>query len=459
MSKPFPIDDPMLSGAWAPWPMEGCIRDCAVVGEIPRELAGTLYRNGPNPQFAPRRGYHFFGGDGMLHAFRFEDGRCHYRNRWVRTPRFVAERAAGEPLFGSLLEGEPPDPRAAGVPSGPANTNVVWHAGRLLALVEGGLPPVEIDPHTLETRGVFDFAGALAGGVFTAHPKLDAETGEMLAFAYSPFPPYVTYFLVDRDGSLVRSEPIDAPYPSMVHDFAVTAEHVVFPIFPATLRPERMAEGGSPLAWEPELGTRIGVMSRRGPADVRWFETDACYVFHPFNAWTQGRRVVCDMAQYPRLPLAMPGEEGRIVASASLVRWTIDLDGGGVKQEPLDDRVIEFPRFDERRTGRGYRFGYAGSGGRGAVQGFDRIVRYDLASGAAVEHVCGPRDVVGEPVFVPRADAAPEGQGWLLFTVWRAEEDRSDLLVLDAEHVDREPVATVKLPHRVPAGFHGNWKP
>jgi len=479
MSRPFGNDDPMLGGPWAPWPMEGEIHDCAVVGEIPRELAGTYYRNGANPQFAPKGGYHFFLGDGMVHAFAFEDGRCHYRNRWVRTPRFVAERAAGEPLFGNLFAGELPDARAAGVPNGPANTNVVWHGGKLLALVEGGLPPVELDPDTLATRGIWDFEGRLrrpidpetakllgvdpaAGGeaILTAHPKLDPESGEMLAFGYSAIPPWLTYVEVDRAGRLVRNEPIDVPFPSMVHDFVTTSEHVVFPIFPATLRPERMAAGESVLGWEPELGTRIGVMPRRGGnADVRWFETDPCYVFHPLNAYTEGRRVVCDMAQYPRLPLALPGEEGVVVASASLVRWSIDLDAGTVKQEALDDRAIEFPRLDERRTGLAYRYGFAGSGGRGAVAGFSEVVRYDLASGAVAAHRVGEGDAVGEPIFVPRRAGAPEGHGFVLVLVWRAAEDRSDLLVLDAENLADTPLATVRLPHRVPAGFHGNWRP
>ena len=465
MSKPMPTANPMLSGPWAPWPMEGEVRDCAVVGEIPRDLAGTLYRNGPNPQLAPKGGYHFFLGDGMIHSFRFEDGRCDYRNRWVRTPRFLAERAAGEPLFGNLFEGELPDARADGIPGGPANTNVVWHAGRLLALVEGGLPPVELDPDTLATRGVFDFAGKLrrpdgGDGIFTAHPKLDPESGEMLAFGYSVLQPWLTYIVVGADGTLRRQDPIDVPFPSMVHDFITTREHVIFPIFPATLRAERMARGESVLGWEPDLGTRIGVMPRNGTsADLQWFETDPCYVFHPVNAHTEGRRVVCEVAQYPRLPLALPGEDGVTVASASLVRWTLDLDAGTVKQEPLDDRIIEFPRFDERRTGLDYRYGFAGSGAQDAVHGFNRLVRYDLRTGACATHQLGAHDAVGEPIFVPRSAGAPEGQGYLLALVWRGEENRSDVIVLDAENLDRAPLATVQLPHRVPAGFHGNWRP
>lgn len=482
MSRPFP-EQPMLSGLWEPWPMEGEIHDLPVVGEIPRDLNGTLYRNGPNPQYAPRGEYHFFTGDGMVHAFKLEDGKCHYRNRWVRTPRFDLERQAGEALFASFAGSEGSDPRTRCIPNGPSNTNVVWHGGRLLALVEGGLPPVELDPETLETIGVWNFEGALrrpidpataealgidapegmVDGSFTAHPKLDPETGEMLAFGYAALPPYLTYRVVAADGKLVRNEEITVPFPSMVHDFITTREHVVFPIFPATLRVEREARGESVLGWEPELGTHVGVMPRNGgDDDVVWFETDPCYVFHPMNAHTQGSRVVAEVAQYERLPIGGAGS-GVEYVPAQLVRWTLDLDAGTLKQEHIDDRMLEFPRLDERRTGLSYRFGYAVGEGRTpsslALLGTNAILRYDVDSGACQAHELGASSASGEPIFVPRSGDAAEGEGYLLSVVYHAEENRSDLLVLDAENVGEEALATVRLPHRVPGGFHGNWRP
>lgn len=479
MSRPLPAD-PFLSGIWEPWPMEGEIRDLPVEGEVPRELAGTLYRNGPNQRFAPRSAYHVFTGDGMIHAFRIADGKVDYRNRWVRTPRFLREDEAGESLF-AAFDPTRDDPRAKGVPSGPANTNVVWHGGRLLALVEGGLPPVELDPDTLETRGVFDFGGAIrrpidpelakalgleatdgrAPGIFTAHPKLDPETGEMLGFGYNAIEPYLMYFVVSPQGKVVRSGEIEIPFPAMVHDFVVTREHVVFPIFPATLRVERMMRGESVIGWEPELGTHVGVMPRDGGnADVRWIRTDPSFVFHPMNAHTQGRQVIAEMAQYARLPIPAAGNPlgpGQGVP-ATLVRWTIDLDGGSLKQEALDERSIEFPRLDERRAGLDYRFGYAAGGGD-VVRGFDALLRYDLRSGGCSAHRLREGSGASEPVFVPRHAAAGEGDGFLLSVVYRADERRSDLVILDAQNLEREPLATVRLPHRVPMGFHGNWRP
>lgn len=482
MSRPFP-DHPMLSGLWEPWPMEGEIRDLPVTGEIPRDLHGTLYRNGPNPQLAPRGDYHFFAGDGMVHAFRIEDGECHYRNRWVRTPKFELEREAGEALFASFSSGEPSDPRTSGVRMGPSNTNIVWHAGRLLALVESGLAPVELDPDTLDTIGVWNFEGALrqpidpgvaealgidapdgtVDGNFTAHPKIDPETGEMLAFGYDALPPYLVYRVVNADGKLVRNEEITLPFPSMVHDFITTPEHVIFPIFPATLRVERAARGESLLGWEPELGTHVGVMPRNGGNDdVVWFRTDACFAFHPMNAHSDGRRVVAEMAQYDRVPVGGAGEDVEFVP-ARLVRWTLDLDAGTLKQEPLDDRTLEFPRLDERRTGLPYRYGYAAGVGRTPstqpLLGTNAVLRYEVASGACESHELGASDAAGEPIFVPRSDSAAEGEGVLLSVVYRGGENRSDLLILDAENVSREPLACVRLPHRVPGGFHGNWRP
>jgi carotenoid cleavage dioxygenase len=455
MSRAFP-DHPFLKGNYAPLLIEGEAFDLPVQGELPRELHGTLYRNGPNPQFAPRGRYHWFDGDGMIHAFRLRDGRASYRNRWVRTARFAAERAAGESLFGGIADLPSGDLRVAGTQPNAANTNIVWHAGRLLALWEGG-PPHALDPVTLETLGPHDFAGQLQGPM-TAHPKLDPENGEMCFFGYGFEPPFLRYHVADARGRLLRSVPVDAPWASMVHDFVVTPRHVIFPIFPATIRMENVERTGSPIGWEPELGARIGVMARDGDgSDLKWFEIDPCYVFHPMNARDDGDHVVLEVCRYARLPLFEGADtQGLEDLSARLTRWTLDLAGGGVKEERLDDAVCEFPRFDERRAGLSYRHGYA-AGIRPGGERVDTIFHWDLATGKRRDHVVPEGDVVGEPIFVPRSAQAAEGDGFLLVVAYRGGQQRSDLLVLDARNVDQPPLASVMLSHRVPFGFHGNW--
>ena len=458
MSRSFP-DDPFLRGNYAPWSMEGEIHDLVVEGEIPRDLDGTLYRNGPNPQFTPRGRYHWFDGDGMIHAFTIRDGKAHYRNRWVRTQRFTMEREAGEALFGGLNDMTATDPRAAGIFPNAANTNIIVHAGKLLALWEAG-PPHELDPRTLDAIGPYDFGGKLLGPM-TAHPKVDPETGEMLFFGYSPFPPYLRYYVASADGKLTRSEEIEVPLPTMMHDFITTREHVIFMVFPATLRFENFASG-APIRWEPELGTKIGVMPRNGGnADVQWFATDPCYVFHPMNAYTENGKVIADVCRFERLPL-FDGEDAKGFANgpaARLTRWTLDLTGGAVKEERRDDSTVEFPRLDERYTGLRYRHGYAGgrTGSPLNVGAFNALFHYDHQTGRRRMHDLGPTCFTSEPIFVPRSPQSPEGEGFLLAVVYRHEENRSDLLILDAENVEDKPLATLKLPHRVPYGFHGNW--
>jgi carotenoid cleavage dioxygenase len=396
----------------------------------------------------------------MVHAFTIRDGKVRYRNRWVRTERFELERGAGEALFGGLADMGATGPRALGVLPNAANTNVIVHAGKLLALWEAG-PPYALDPCTLETVGPYDFGGTLVGPM-TAHPKRDPDTGELLFFGYSPFPPYLRYHVASADGALVRSEEIDVPVPTMMHDFITTREHVVFMVFPATLRPENFASG-APVRWEPELGTKIGIMPRDGGnADVRWFETDPCYVFHQMNAYTEGGRVIADVCRYERLPLfdGGGGANGSAPGSTALLtRWTFDPARGTVREECLDESPAEFPRLDERYTGRFYRYGYAaGRVGAPTDAGvFNAIVLYDHTTGRRRVHDFGVASFPSEPVFVPRSPSAPEGEGFLLAVVYRAAESRSDLVILRADAIEERPLATAKLPHRVPYGFHGNW--
>lgn len=450
---------PYLSGNFAPVRSEDDFT-LTVTGEIPAGLNGVLYRNGPNPQFEPRGSYHWFGGDGMIHAFHLEDGQARYRNRWVRTPRWTEEHAAGRALFGSM--GAPSDPSVVGHDSGLANTNIVHHAGQLLALGEAS-EPFEIDPATLDAKGYLK-----TGGRFTAHPKMDPETGEMVWFAYSvgptPLNNQLDYGVTDASGKVLRRDRFTAPYCSMVHDFMVTQNHVLFPILPVTGDVKRVMAGGRAFAWEPEKGAFVGVMQRQASVDtIRWFELPPCYVFHPMNAWEDGSLIHAEVMEYPRAPSLFHNADGSANpgSEAVLVRWTFDLAAAtnAVKRTVLDDMPGEFPRFDERRAGLSYRHGWFASASDGdrSLGRFDSLSHMDLATGRRTTFSLAAGDNISEPIFVPQSSDAAEGEGWLLAPVYRGAEDRSDLAIFNAQDITAGPVATVHAPRRVPFGFHGNW--
>jgi carotenoid cleavage dioxygenase len=451
-----------LEGNFAPISIEHDEHDLPVSGELPRGLNGTLYRNGPNPQFPEAARRHWFLGDGMVHAFALSDGRAAWRNRWVRTHKWQAERAAGRPLVSGL-----PRPTLPGFgirDSGVANTNIVFHAGRLLALEEAH-PPFELDPATLETRGVQDF-GTLRGP-FTAHPKTDPRSGELLFFGYavgSALSPMMAHGSIDASGRVTRIERFAAPYCAMVHDFAVTENHVLFPVMPLTGSLWRAMTRGMPFAWEPGLGGYIGLLRRDAGVDsLRWLHAESCFVFHLMNAWeTPDGRIQADVMRYGEPPL-FPRADGSMPELAGiparLVRWTLDpaAPTDRVVTTPLDDLPGEFPRIDERRTGLPNRHGAFVAMRPGAL--FDTLAWKDVVTGTRAEFTLPPGDSLSEAVFVPRAPDAPEGDGWLLAIAWRAAIGRSDLLVFDTAAVADGPVAAIHLPGRVPVGFHGNWVP
>ncbi len=456
--------NPYLSGNFAPVRSEDDFADLPVEGEIPKGLHGAYYRNGPNPQFEPRDpNHHWFAGDGMIHGFYVEGGKVAYRNRYVQTPRWQTENAAGTSLFGTFGNPMTTDPSVMTVDSGVANTNIVWHAGKLLALEEGH-QPFELDPKTLGPVGYTEYAGRAKR--FTAHPKLDPETGEMLFFGYGigdlPFSEGMAYGVADKTGKVTRLDTFNAPFSSMVHDFMVTKNHALFPILPLTGSLQRAMSGRPPFAWEPEKGSHIGVMRRDAGIDtIRWFTTDAAYVFHPMNSFEEGTKIHCDVMEYEQAPL-FPTVDGRSTGnfSARLVRWTFDLAGNSntVKRTPLDDLAGEFPRLDERRTGLSYRHGYFASNTKddGKIV-FDSIAHIDHATGKRSLYSFAAGEVPGEPVFVPRSADAAEGDGWLVATLYRGATDTSAFCVFDAGDITKGPIGVASLPRRVPFGFHGNW--
>jgi carotenoid cleavage dioxygenase-like enzyme len=441
---PDPTQPWWMQGNFAPVLQERDVFNLEVEGSIPRSLNGRYLRNGPNPKSGDRG--HWFLGDGMLHGVRLQDGKAlWYRNRFVRT----------------LALGRTPEQRVDPI-SNPAevfsNVNVVRHAGRVLSPSEGGLPYEVTDE--LATVGPYDFGGRLKTWM-TAHPKIDPISGELHAFGYGVTAPFLTYHLVNAAGTLVRSEPIDLPWPVMMHDFQITATKVVFMDLPITLDFAAALLGSRfPFVWDPSNGARLGVMPRTGGnADVIWFEIEPCFVFHAVNAFDDAQgNVVLEVCRSPQY---FARSNTDFDSTPRLHRFTLDLARRSVKSEPLDDLLMEFPQIDQRLTGREYRYGYgvwstANDLKSGALR-FRGIAKYDRVRDTTVVNEFARHLEPGEPVFVPAAPGAAEDEGWLLTFVHDRREDRSSLDIFDARRVEGPPVARIKLPVRVPVGAHGAW--
>nr|WP_205862906.1 carotenoid oxygenase family protein [Planosporangium thailandense] len=428
-----------MRGYLAPVPDEIDAVDLPVAGALPAELTGRYFRNGPNPLPGQDPG-HWFLGPGMIHGVRLRDGRAEwYRNRWVRT---------------SALSGAPylrPD-FTIDLTAVPANTHVIRHADRILALVEVGLP-YELTPE-LDTVGPCDFGQRLTTAM-TAHPKQDPDSGELHFFGYSALPPYLTYHRLSAAGELVESREIPVAGPTMMHDFAITSQHVVWldlpVVFDLALLPQ-----GIPYRWDDRYGARIGVMPRDGTGAVRWFDVEPCYVFHVGNAYSDpGGSVVLDAVRYDPAGFASvweqvaghpdPARSAAVASTGRLHRWRLDPATGARKEEVLDDRYVELPTHHDGRTGRLCDYLYAVSE--------HAIVKYAVFRGAARTRDLGTDRQVGEAVFVPADGARAEDEGWLISIV--SDPAGSSLVVLDA--VELAVVASVRLPRRVPAGFHGSW--
>jgi carotenoid cleavage dioxygenase len=466
--------NPFLNFPYGAIQMECQARDLIVEGEIPADLNGTLYRAGPNQRFAPRGDYHLFAGDGMVHAFHIGDGRVDYCNKWVRTAKWNIEDKEGRAVVNAMnpFDCEPEySDFVLTDKEGLANTATIWHGGRLLVMEEGHRP-FEVDPVTLESIGSWDFRGKLHTAM-TAHPKTDPDTGEMVFFAYmatGPFAADVMVHKVNAEGILTESVHVPTPYSSMVHDFVITENYIVIPVMPITGSLERAMEGGPPFAWEPDKGVHLGILPRHGGTaeDIRWVEMDICFAFHFMNAYDSDGVIQVDACQFKQAPLfPTPSGESTGKTQPFLTRWTIDMNEAGSRAsfERIDEYESEFPQCDPRFVGKPYRHGwYASCDGQlksplSENENFYNVVgHYDHDNGAEDRFSCG-QAMTSEAIFVPRSPDAAEGEGYLMSVVTSFETRTSSLYIFDALKVSAGPLAKVHLSHRVPAGFHGGWRP
>ncbi|WP_431817177.1 carotenoid oxygenase family protein [Gordonia jacobaea] len=467
----FPItEDPFE----APMRLEADITDLECVqGEVPEHLDGSYYRvvvDRHYPSFIPND-LALFNSDGMVMSFTFRSGRVDFKSRYVRTPRFVAEEKAGRSLFGAYRNAFTDDPTVAGVRRGLANTNVFFHGGRLYASKEDS-PPILIDPVTLETLGEYQFEGAMTSETSTAHPKVDPRTGEMVFFGYAATgeaTPDIAYYEADANGSIIHETWIRAPYSCMIHDFAVTQNFVVFPIVPLRSSTEWLREGNPQFFWDPNEDVYLGVLPRKGTArQLRWFRGSNRFASHIMGAYDDGRRIyldtpVAETNYFPWFPDITGATYDPERSKTRLSRWTIDMSDGsdGFTEERLMSAAGEFPRMDDRYETLRYHWGVMAvndlPGQQKSSHGFRWVGTIDHASATTRFYDPGENSTVGEPIFVPANETAREGEGYVFVVVARRDRMYSELVILDAAHVDRPPVATLRMPMRIKSGLHGNW--
>jgi carotenoid cleavage dioxygenase-like enzyme len=488
-------DTAVLTGAFRPMRFEATVQDCATTfGEIPKDLSGGFYRVGPTFKRPTKQGGNgLLAMDGMVQGLVLDNGRADFRNRWVRTPKYLLEERHGRGMF-AWADGDWTDWRnigfgpavrdgfTRGVPQGTNNINCFPFAGEILASGEQGSPPVALDPVTLDTRGIVAWSPQLCAGIFdpagygdgafTAHPKWDNATGTLYGWSYSNRRPYVTVHVVGRDGAVVSRELWDAPYCSEVHDMWLTPEWLVLPFQGFVFDPDRLDRGLPVHGWEPDLPIVLALVPRHDltHGDIRWItaQIEPQYVMHTLAANVDADVLTLDapIFERPPFPLDVDFVEGQDVAlffnlaRSVLGRWSVDLGTGAVKSEVLGDLPRELPKVDERFYGRGHRWGYlVGGDATGAGMRMHSLVVRDIENGS--EQAYRLRHdrpaLVMEPTFVPRTPDAPEGDGYLMVPVSRWTENLGEYVIFDTHDVTAGPVCRIEIPFLLGFTPHGHW--
>jgi len=478
VSNRFP-DTPTFTGLNRPCRIEGQINDLEYDSTLPAGLRGTYYRSGPDPRFAPLLGDDInINGDGMVTMFRFGDGFVNFGSRYVRTEKYLLESAAHRSLFGMYRNPYTSDPSVAGRDATTANTNAFFHAGRLFALKEDGLPH-ELDPHSLETLGRHNFNGRLQSLTCTAHPKLDPATGELLSHGYEArglATRDISLQFISPQGALVREEFLQAPYPSFMHDWAATAQHVIFPVTPTTADDARMRRGGAHWMFQCDLDAFFGILRRDAPVrDIRWFRVPNCSLGHVLNAFNDGDEVYVDIYvsernQFPFIENSDGSAFAGDKAVPRLTRFKFDLADPADRftAEVLYADFMEMPIVDARYALHPYRRGFAAILDRsrplntmGTIGfGWNTLASLDLATRGIRRFYVGDNNTTGEPCFVPRSPDAPEGDGYLLAALTcYAHTPHTRIIVLDTQDIEQGPISTIFMPLRLHGAVHGNWVP
>jgi len=472
-SAPPPRARPGGGANYAPIRAEVEVRDCEIEGKIPDDLNGGFYATGPDPQYPLAPGNIVFDGEGHVRMFRIKNGRVDYKTRYAKTERYVAQDKARRNLFPMYRNPALDDPSVKGLSRSTANTHVLNFKNYILALKEDS-PPCAMDINTLETVDpVFTFDGQLPRDrPFTAHPKICSQTGNIVAFGYEAEgfgSDVVAVFEIDQQGKKVWEAKIKVPYVGLLHDFAVTENHIAFFVVPLAIDHEQMARGGIHWSWDKTKKTYLGIMRRYGDGkDIRWIEGPTRSGTHTMGAFEDNGTLYFDTEITAGNPFPfMPNKDGSppdYEASRSYIhRLTAKLDGpnksyGIEKMYPL---IAPLPRQDDRYNTAPYRYGYMACPDPNEP---DRAkagacyARVDNSTRTFKLYNFGTNVGLGEPVFAPKSPDAPEGVGYLLGVVWRLDENlRSDLVIFDAERIDEGPIAIVRLPVQASPQVHGWW--
>jgi len=448
-------------------------------GEIPTELAGTLFRNGPG--LLDINGHpvkHPFDGDGMISSIAFKDGKAYYRNRFVRTEGYVAEQAAGKPLYRGVFGTQKPGGWLANLfdlkLKNIANTHVIYWGGKLLALWEAA-EPHRLDPTTLETLGLDRLDGLLEpGDAFAAHPRIDpgnpaqGEPPRLVNFSIKTgLSSTIRIHEFASSGDRVQSYQRTIPGFAFMHDFVITPNYVIFFQNPVGFNPFPFLLGlkgaGECVQFNPKAQTHIVLIPRHGDEPVKSIAAPAGFVFHHANAFEQDGKVYVDSIVYsdfPTLDEGMTFEEVDFsqVPEGQLWRFELDLAAATTDYTCLIARGCEFPALHPAKVGQPYRYLYIGA--VHAPQGnapLQALLKRDLVTGEEQLWSEAPRGFMGEPVFVPRPDGQAEDDGWLLALIYNAARRCSDLIILDAQDLAKGPIARLNLQHHVPYGLHGSF--
>ncbi|KAL0941465.1 isoeugenol monooxygenase [Colletotrichum truncatum] len=474
-----------LAGSNLPCRLEGEIGDLVVLGEIPKEIDGTFYRVMTDPFVPPHPGNVPLDGDGHISAFRIKDGRVDMRMRYVETERYKLERKANKALFGLYRNPYTHHPCVRAAVDSTANTNLVLWADHLLALKEGGLP-YSVDPHTLETIKYDPFGPQVRSKTFTAHPKVDPYTNELLVFGYEATGLAsldIVIFALDSQGVKHDEQWIKSPWCAPIHDCAITPNWIILVLWPFEANVERMKKGGHHWAWDYDLPATFVVIPRRSttplppgwkPGEHRVYSWENCMLIHTGGAWESEDgstlRIETTRVHDNGFPF-FPTNDGRLPApdpASDYVCWTLDLSQPN-NSKVCDPEVIlnlpsEFPRIDERFLTQSYNCVWInvhidesqGANGHTLVHGLNGLAMHNKSSGKTEYFYAGSQSFVQEPIFIPRSDNAPEGDGWVMAMVERRGANRNEIVVLDTRSFGK-PIAVIQLPFHVKAQVHGNW--